>query len=119
MKGQWQGVLPSGQQRLGHLEGRTVEQRHDTTASAKWASNVFFLWLMLLKVTPSPVVKKGYSGALWWVPKGLLCQNLDFWHVKHGEKVLCLGGKSVSLRWRLAKTHVATFRGRTATNLAF
>ena len=71
------------------------------------------------KVTPSPVVKKGYSGALWWVPKGLLCQNLDFWHVKHGEKVLCLGGKSVSLRWRLAKTHVATFRGRTATNLAF
>ena len=73
----------------------------------------------LFKVTPSPVVKKGYSAALWWVPKGLLCQNLDFWHVKHGEKVLCLGGKSVSLRWRLAKTHVATFRGRTATNLAF
>jgi len=72
-----------------------------------------------LNVTPSPVVRKGYSGALCWVPKGLLCQNLDFWHVKHGEKVLCLGGKSVSLRWRLAKTHVATFRGRTATNLAF
>ena len=26
-----------------------------------------------IKVTPIPVVKKGYSGALWWVPKGLLC----------------------------------------------
>eukprot|EP00964_Phaeocystis_antarctica_P089832 scaffold57383_cov39-Phaeocystis_antarctica.AAC.1 len=71
------------------------------------------------KVTPIPVVKKGYSAALWWVPKGLLCLNLDFWHVKHGEKVLCLGVKSVWLRWRLATTHVATFRGRTATNLVF
>ena len=28
---------------------------------------------ILIKVTPIPVVKKGYSAALWWVPKGLLC----------------------------------------------
>ena len=98
------------------ITGLPARARHDERRAPPWPvrSRAYHL-----KVTPSPVVKKGYSGTLWWVPKGLLCQNLDFWHVKHGEKVLCLGGKSVSLRWRLAKTHVATFRGRTATNLAF
>ena len=73
----------------------------------------------LVKVTPIPVVKNGYSAALWWVSKSLLSRNLDFWHVKHRKKVLGLGVKSVSLRWRLSKTHVATFRGRTATKLVF